>query len=138
MSCRLPSNPLRTRPTARLSSCPEPAPDISYLLYPRETAEFPCMRRTTATRKRAPDPHEGAGKRMSPRVPVQSDCTVHRDGSEFEGVLLDISTGGAAVEVLTRAPLDTGDEVTLELPTVLSVIKVAATVVSQDEEVFGT
>ena len=96
------------------------------------------MRRTTATRKRAPDPHEGAGKRMSPRVPVQSDCTVHRDGSEFEGVLLDISTGGAAVEVLTRAPLDTGDEVTLELPTVLSVIKVAATVVSQDEEVFGT
>ena len=75
---------------------------------------------------------------MSPRVPVQSDCTVHVVGEEIEGVLLDISTGGAAVEVLTQAALEPGDQVTLELPTVLSVVKVAATVVSQDEEVFGT
>ena len=96
------------------------------------------MSRTAGTRQHTPDPHQGAGKRMSPRVPVQADCTVRVDEADIAGVLLDISTGGCAVEVMKQAPLDPGDEVALELPTVLGVVKVSATVISQEVQVFGT
>jgi hypothetical protein len=71
-------------------------------------------------------------------VPVQADCLVHFQETTADGVLLDISLGGAAVELLAEAPLAAGDTVDLEVPTLLSVIHVDATVVSQDEEVFGT
>ena len=56
----------------------------------------------------------------------------------MDGLLLDISTGGAAVEIGSQAALAPDDKVRLEVPTLLSVVAVEATVVSQDEEVFGT
>ena len=96
------------------------------------------MRNTTRAPRKAADPHGGAGRRFAPRVPVQTDCTVHAGELALDGVLLDISTGGAAVELLADATVGAGENVVLEIPTVLSVASAAATVVSLDEEVFGT
>ena len=96
------------------------------------------MRKSRSARIVAPDPHAGAGRRMSPRVPVRSDCSVQWGESSVDGLLLDISTGGAAVELVSEVDLAASDEVVIEIPTVLSVVTVAATVVSQDEESFGT
>lgn len=80
----------------------------------------------------------GGGRRANPRVPAPLDCELRWDHVSVSGSLIDLSLGGAAIEMKQPLPLADGAIVNFRLPFEFGSVAIEATVLTQFEESFGS